>query len=85
MLHRCTEAQCPHFGQRTDRGCKCHRTDEQVLRDALEQIEGRVEEASGLVHDSQRWHEEYGLKGELSLWDWIFAPARAVIREGGDV
>lgn len=32
-LHRCTEGECPFVGQRTGRGCRCHKTDEQVLRE----------------------------------------------------
>ena len=31
-LHRCTTPECPFVGQVTSRGCKCHKTDEQVLR-----------------------------------------------------
>lgn len=31
--HICTDTDCPFTGQRTDRGCKCHKTPEQ-LRDA---------------------------------------------------
>lgn len=39
MLHRCTDANCPAFGQRTSaRSCLCHKTDVEVLteqRDSL--------------------------------------------------
>lgn len=31
--HICTDADCPFTGQRKDRGCKCHKTPEQ-MRDA---------------------------------------------------
>lgn len=36
MLHKCTDTECPFVGQRTSRHCRCHQTDEQVLRIALE-------------------------------------------------
>lgn len=33
-LHRCTTAECPFVGERTARDCNCHKSDEQVLREA---------------------------------------------------
>lgn len=35
MDHRCTEQECPHIGQRSDRGCGCHKTREQMLEDEV--------------------------------------------------
>lgn len=49
------------------------------LLEALRDVENRVEAASKLYHDSTRWHEEDGLNGELTLWDWIFMPAVSAI------
>ncbi len=37
-LHRCIEAECPCFGQATTRGCGCHQTDEQVLREQRDEL-----------------------------------------------
>jgi hypothetical protein len=42
-LHRCTDADCPHVGQRTDRGCLCHKTDEQVLTEQRDELLRLVE------------------------------------------
>jgi len=53
----------------------------QPLDGALRAIEGRVKTASNLFHNSQQWHEEDGLDGEATLWDWVFAPVRSAIRQ----
>lgn len=34
-LHRCPHRDCDYFGQPTDRGCRCHISDEQVLREQI--------------------------------------------------
>lgn len=38
MMHRCTTQDCPAFGQRTDRSCACHKTDEQVLVEQRDEL-----------------------------------------------
>ncbi len=30
-VHRCSDRECPFFGQRTFQSCLCHKTGEQVL------------------------------------------------------
>jgi hypothetical protein len=47
MLHRCTEAECPSFGQRTSYSCGCHETDETVLRAALKDCLEALDRAAG--------------------------------------
>ena len=34
-LHRCNDNGCPYFEQATTKGCLCHKTDEQVLREQV--------------------------------------------------
>lgn len=41
MIHRCTTTECPFIGQRTSRSCRCHQTDEQVLRESLRRMVAR--------------------------------------------
>lgn len=86
-LHRCSEAECPYLGEPSSRHCRCHRTDEEVLRaenkamrEALESLEGRVEEASDWLHNSQGWRDRESWIGGMTIWEWIFAPARAALK-----
>lgn len=44
-LHRCTEQVCPHFGQRTDKGCLCHQTDEQMLLAVIGRLLSQLDHA----------------------------------------
>jgi hypothetical protein len=53
-LHRCADTACPHVGQATNKGCACHKTDEQVLsgqRDAWCDLALR---AIDCLHDVER-------------------------------
>lgn len=51
MLHKCTDAECPFVGQRTDRTCGCHQTDEQVLRDENERLRGVLRQAQDALSE----------------------------------
>lgn len=43
MLHRCTDADCPSYGQRTSaRSCACHKTDEHVLTEQRDELLGAL-------------------------------------------
>jgi hypothetical protein len=35
LTHKCAERECPHFGQRTDRGCRCHQSEIEVARSLI--------------------------------------------------
>lgn len=39
--HVCTTADCPLIGQRTDRGCKCHKTPEQMMQAEIDTLRER--------------------------------------------
>lgn len=41
--HLCTEPECPFEGQPTGRSCRCHKTDEQVLRERVTVLEAALE------------------------------------------
>ena len=43
-FHRCSEQECPYFGQPSpDKGCACHRTDEQLLANTLRLLVTRIQ------------------------------------------
>lgn len=52
--HRCTTADCPFLGQFTDRGCKCHKTPEQ-LRD--EEIVALRERRDDLLRSNNEFEQ----------------------------
>lgn len=37
-VNRCTDDDCINYRQPTDRGCKCHKTSEQMLSDELARL-----------------------------------------------
>jgi hypothetical protein len=64
-LHRCTETDCLFIGQTTTKGCGCHRTDEQVLRDALKHVSDCLKLELAGVLDGEPYEEELiGILGE---------------------
>lgn len=72
-LHRCTTDHCPYLGQACTRGCRCHKTDEQVLvdqRDALLSIARRWS-----AMDGGTWLVERHAREEAEL----LADTRAII------
>jgi hypothetical protein len=45
-----------------------------ALRAALVDMSGRIDWASNMFHNSQRWHDEDPPNGDGTLWDWVHAP-----------
>lgn len=61
-LHRCITAECPFVGQVTNRGCKCHQTDEQVLRvtiaDLMEALRDIAEHPGQNADEAAHWRAD---------------------------
>lgn len=53
MPHICDEKECPYFGRPSPSlGCKCHKTRDHMMRDALRECEEYFDNRSDVVDGS---------------------------------
>ena len=53
MLHRCADHDCPYVGQPSPKGCACHKTDEQVLRDSNAELLAALKGLIAFAEDAE--------------------------------